>query len=176
MKQHNILLYGLLISVSFLSGCISSVIRQPEVSDTICDILEQNEDWLEPVQISKENYGTPIWLSLALLEPPLSDFDKKHIRPRESDWQEYRVQNENWDASPDNIDDAVDFIGWFTARNIKLNQLNWENTYEHYLSLRLGQSQYRYIDTANYPNLIKQAKNIARRARRWQHELPACSL
>ena len=106
------------VIVLMLSGCFGSSTKPALL---ICEELDDNKEWVEPAVLAQQKYGTPISLSLVLLELPLSDLDKKHVRPRSADWDEYRIRSERWDASPQVPADAVDFIGWFTQQSVKRN-------------------------------------------------------
>lgn len=154
-----------------LTGCFGS---DTKPAMPICELLDENDEWVGPAVKLKERYGTPLSLALVLLEPPLSDLDKKHVRPRASDWDEYRIRSERWDASPYNPDDALDFIGWYTQLSTQRNNLNWQGAGDHYLALRLGHGDFHRFDAEKYPELTKQAEHIQVRAERWERELQGC--
>jgi len=161
----------LVMATLLLSGCFGSSTKQQL---QICDELDANDEWIEPAVNAQQKYGTPLALSLSLLELPLSKLEKKHVRPRMSDWDEYRIRSERWDAVPSNPQDAVDFIGWFTQLSQKRNSLAWHEAGEHYLALRLGHGGYHRFDATKYPELSQQAKGIDARSKRWSKELAAC--
>lgn len=159
------------VIVLMLSGCFGSSTKPALL---ICEELDDNEEWVEPAVLAQQKYGTPISLSLVLLELPLSDLDKKHVRPRSADWDEYRIRSERWDASPQVPADAVDFIGWFTQQSVKRNNIAWQDAGEHYLALRLGHGGYHRFEADKYPELAQQTKGVELRAQRWSNELQAC--
>lgn len=139
-----------------LSGCLSLPLK---LSDD-CPVLREQSRWVELIQQSESKHGAPGFLILALLEPPLNDFDKKHVRPRVSDWDEYRIRNEHWDASPYEPEDAVNFIDWFASETVKRNQLSWEAGADHYLALRLGHGGLARFDPKRFPELHQQAQQV----------------
>lgn len=157
--------------IVILSGCFGSTVKQ---NLQICEELDDTDDWVEPAMLAQKKYGTPLALSLALLELPLSELDKKHVRPRAADWDEYRIRSERWDASPNSPEDAIDFIGWFTQQTVKRNKIGWQNVKEHYLALRLGHGGLQRFDQALYADLALQAKGVELRAKRWSGELNSC--
>ncbi|MCP4588775.1 hypothetical protein [Pseudoalteromonas sp.] len=161
----------LLALVMGLSGCFGSEVRQQL---NICEELDNYDEWIEATVSTQLKYGTPISLSLALLELPLSDLDKKHVRPRAADWDEYRIRSERWGASPHEAEDAVDFIGWFTQQSGTRNSISWDDVSAHYLALRLGHGDYQRFDKSKFPELNQQAQQVELRAQRWQRELTAC--
>jgi len=156
-----------------LTGCFGSSVK-PELS--ICEQLEENDEWAEPLVRAQEKYGTPLSLTLVLLEPPLSDLDKRHIQPRTADWDEYRIRSENWGAVQTSPLDAVDFIGWFTRESLKRNQTNWNDVSAHYLSYRMGHGAYHRFDAKKYPELVIKAQDVAYQAKQWRSQLKNCRL
>ncbi|EAR60539.1 hypothetical protein [Neptuniibacter caesariensis] len=156
-----------------LTGCFGAGSQKP-LHPSICEILDDNDEWIEPSLRAKENYGTPVFLSLALLELPLSDLDKKHVRPRTADWDEYRIRSERWDASPYEPADAVDFAAWFASETSKRNKISWGNVSGHYLSLRLGHGSFARFEKGQFPQLEQQAQQVSIRAQRWERELAGC--
>ncbi|PIE24526.1 MAG: hypothetical protein CSA60_02970 [Neptuniibacter caesariensis] len=156
-----------------LAGCFGSG-EKGRLQLSICELLEDNDEWIKPALQARETYGTPLHLTLAMLELPLSNLEKKHIRPRMADWDEYRIRNEQWGASAYEPEYAADFIGWFTQETNKRNKIHWDNTKGHYLALRLGHGAYERFDPAKFPQLEQQAVQVGIRAARWQHELAGC--
>lgn len=154
-----------------LTACFGSN-TQPQIS--ICDELDEHDEWVEPVQQAQAKYQVPAPLLLVLLELPLSELDKAHVRPRASDWEEFRIRSERWDADPRNVEDAVAFAGWYVQQSAKRNQLAANQYGEHYLAVRLGHGGYHRFDRNSYPELLGQAKNVQLRGERWQRELAQC--
>lgn len=164
---------SLSVLLILLSGCFGSEVK---TVPGICEQLEENDDWLQPLATAQMQHGAPISLMLVLLEPPLSDLDKPHIQPRTADWDEYRVRSENWAAAVTELRDATDFIGWFTAQSNTRNQIVWDNVSAHYLAYRLGHGGYHRFDASKYPELQQQAEQKQQQAMRWSQELKDCRL
>ncbi|MGH1462428.1 MAG: hypothetical protein ACRBB6_10350 [Neptuniibacter sp.] len=156
-----------------LSGCFAMGTKPKQ---TICEVLQENEEWVEPIVNAQSRYGTPASLTLALLEMPLSDIEKRHIYPRTADWDEYRVRTENWAASTRSPRYSVDFIGWFTHETLKRNNVRWSDVSAHYLSYRLGHGGYHRFEPDKYPELQQQAERVTLQAQRWHQELKTCQL
>lgn len=170
----NVRVFSLIIISLLFTGCFGSGAKP--IEPDICEVLDENDEWLQPIADAQSTYGTPVSLTLSLLEQPLSNLDKHHVLPRTSDWDEYRVRTENWAASPQNIHDAVDFIGWFSRESVIKNQISWENVSAHYLAYRLGHGGYYRYDVLKYPELQIQAKQVEKRSFRWQQSLQRCQL
>ncbi|MGB0206143.1 MAG: hypothetical protein ACPF9K_14030 [Neptuniibacter sp.] len=160
----------LLVAAS-LSGCFGSGSKS---EPSICQLLEENEEWAQPLVLAQNKYGTPLSLTLVLLEQPLSELDKQHIQPRSADWDEYRIRSENWGASQKSPYDAVDFIGWFSRESLKRNKISWNDVSAHYLSYRLGHGAYHRFEPEKYPELVQQAERIEQKSNLWQQQLKNC--
>ncbi|MDF2181389.1 hypothetical protein [Neptuniibacter sp. CAU 1671] len=161
---------ALLFISALMVGCSSL----PPAPPSICDQLEDNDEWLQPLLSARAQYGTPVELSLALLEPPLSDTDKVHVRVRTPDWDEYRVRSENWGADSHSIADAVDFVGWFSRESVARNQIGWQDYRSHYLALRLGHGGLLRFEPEKYPELEQQALAVDSQARLWRQQITQC--
>ena len=167
----------LVVSLMGLTGCFggfgkSAVKEQPQ--QNICEVLQREKAWIQPALTTEQRYGTPLSLTLALLETPLTELDKKHVKPRAADWDEYRIRSERWDASPNNVDDATDFIGWFTQESVKRNNIPLNDVSAHYIALRVGHGSYHRLQPDKYPSLLQQAEQIELKAEQWQSELALC--
>ncbi|MFW1677427.1 hypothetical protein ACFVYJ_06540 [Pontibacter sp. JAM-7] len=160
----------LLLTSLLLTACSSQPIAPP----SICDELDDNDEWLQPLLQTRARYGTPVALSLALLEQPLSVTDKANVRVRTPDWDEYRVRSENWGADIRSVTDAVDFVGWFSKETVNRNQIGWQDYRQHYLALRLGHGGLVRFQPDKYPELDRQAQGVGRQAARWDKELSSC--
>jgi len=161
---------ALLFIPVLLAGCSSL----PPAPPSICDTLDDHDEWLQPLLRAKAQYGTPVALSLALLEPPLTETDKVHVRVRTPDWDEYRVRSENWGADSHSVTDAVDFVGWFSRETVTRNQIGWQNYRAHYLALRLGHGGLLRFAPEKYPELEQQARSINTQAQQWQVQIAQC--
>ncbi|MGI1671171.1 MAG: hypothetical protein K6L74_12720 [Neptuniibacter sp.] len=156
-----------------LAGCFGSGVK---TEPGICEQLRENDEWAEPLVLAQEKYGTPLYLTLVLLNQPLSDLDKSHINPRTADWDEYRLRSENWEAAISSPYDAVDFIGWFTLESVKRNQLDWSDVSAHYLSYRMGHGAYHRFEPEKYPELVLRSEHFSQRAELWRNQLKNCQL
>lgn len=175
----------LAVSLLGLTGCFGGFggfggiggkksVKTVKPEPNICELLQREKTWIQPALKSEQRYGTPLALTFVLLEQPLTQLKKTHIKPRAADWDEYRIRSERWDASPNNAADAVDFIGWFTQESVKRNNITLNDVSAHYLALRVGHGNYHRLQADKYPELLQQAEQIERKAQQWQSELALC--
>lgn len=156
---------SLLMLAPLLQGCLWQT--QPGER---CDYSGREKDRLAAVQLAVQRWQMPPAAGLALLEPKGPPW----VRPRPLDWDEYRMQNENWSASVDQLEDAADFIGWFGQRGKQRLQLDWRRVSDHYLAIRLGHGDYFRRIKGQHPQLEQQAEQAALRAEQWQSRLRRC--
>jgi len=139
----------------------------------ICALLEDQGRLRLAIQDARDHWGLEPAVALALLEPPLGGGRKRHVLPYGNTWDEYRIAQSNWSASTDNIDDAVDFLGWAVARNRQMLQLDIHQVDALYLAYRLGPGAYSQgVHRGIW--IEKEAQGVAARAERYSEELQSC--
>ncbi len=177
---------ALLAPVVWLAGCASvtpptlpswaggSETATAEVATpAICTLLKRQTPLRVALQDSRGKWGLEPAVALALLEPPLGGGRKRYVLPFGNNWDEYRIAENNWSATTDDIDDAVDFLGWGVARNRQMLQLDIQQVDALYLAYRLGPGAYSQgIHKGIW--IEKEAENVAARARQYDEGLQHC--
>ena len=169
MSMLKVFLFGCFL---LLAGCWGGGIKPESVS--ICEQLDDNDEWLSPLLQAENKYFTPLSVQLSLLEFPESGRDGKYVYARSGDWDEFRMRTERWDASPARIDDAVSYVAWFSQQSRERNQIDRDAAGEHFLSMRLGHGAYHRLERGSLPSLERTAEQVADRAKRWDSELVNC--
>ncbi len=175
------------LPVIWLAGCASvtpswlpgssdtSVTAAPVEAQTpaTCSLLERQGRLRVALQNAQGQWGLEPAVALALLEPPLGGGRKRHVLPFGNTWDEYRIAQSNWSATTDNIDDAVDFLGWGVARNRQMLKLDIDQVDALYLAYRLGPGAYSQgVHRGIW--IEKEAERVATRARLYSDELQRC--
>jgi hypothetical protein len=175
----------LLAPVVWLAGCASitpswaptwaggSETATVEALPATCTLLERQGRLRVALQNARGEWGLEPAVALALLEPPLGGGRKRHVLPFGNTWDEYRIARSNWSATTDNIDDAVDFLGWGVARNRQMLQLDIAQVDALYLAYRLGPGAYSQgVHRGIW--IEKEAERVAARASLYSDELQRC--
>lgn len=164
MKRLALLLPATLV----LHGCMSQLNRTPEP----CAYSDAEESRLQAAVNAAHRWEVPTSLVLGLLEPDGPPW----VRPRVLDWDEYRMQSENWKASPSDLDDSAHFIAWFSKNSQRRIQLEGDQISDHYMAVRLGHGGYhRGLDSAS--SVIKADANRARqRTEAWRQRMQSCPI
>nr|WP_158651750.1 hypothetical protein [Marinobacterium profundum] len=178
---------ALLAPVAWLAGCASitppvlpgwaggseTTAAVEETAPATCTLLEGQAPLRVALQDARGKWGLEPAVALALLEPPLGGNHKRHVLPFGNNWDEYRIAQSNWSATTDDIEDAVDFLGWGVARNRQMLQLDIQQVDALYLAYRLGPGAYSQgIHKGIW--IEKEAERVAVRAKLYNAELQRC--
>lgn len=183
---------GLIVLVVALTGCSTP---QPKNIDNACEIFEEYYDWYNAAKHVQKKYGLPIAVSMAFIhqESKFID-DNRPARERflwifpgsrpssaygyaqalDNTWREYQKSTGNWSADRDDFADSVDFIGWYNQKTIKRTGIKPHDTYRLYLAYHDGAGGYLRGTYKKKPWLMKVAKNVDSRAKRYQQQLVGC--
>ncbi|MDA7573294.1 lytic transglycosylase [Candidatus Pelagibacter sp.] len=179
----------LLLLILLASAC-SSVPRN--TSDS-CSIFNERYLWYKYAKKTKEKWGTPIYIQLAIIKME-SDFDwlakpaRQKIfkvipfkRPSSSfgysqavkgTWKQYKNETGNKLARRTRFKDSVDFIGWYTNKTETILKISKKDAFRQYLAYHEGWGAYK-----NYKNnqkVIILAKKVEKQASKYKSQLKKC--
>ena len=181
-----------LLLVALTSACSTS---PPKNMDNSCDIFFEKDDWYDDAKDSTEKWGVPIHVQLAIIhQESRFNYDAKPemeyflwIIPigRKSDAYGYaQVKDDTWDwyidktgnsgADRDDFDDAVDFIGWYGKQSNKVLGISKWDPYNQYLAYHEGHGGFKRKTYNKKPWLIKVARKVEKRAKRYSAQLKKC--
>jgi len=181
-----------LVALFLLSSCATS---PPSNVDNICNIFEEKEGWYPAAKASFKKWGTPIHVQMAIMHQEskfVSDAKPKRKKllgiipwKRESSaygyaqvldgtWIWYQNKTKNYYSNRDDINDALDFIGWYgNISNWKLKISKW-NAEHQYLAYHEGHGGYQRKTYDKKPWLKKVAKKVNRKAGLYAKQLKNC--
>lgn len=149
-----------------LQGCMPTLSRAPDP----CQYSADDEEKLQAAVNAAYRWEVPASLILGLLEPAGPPW----VKPRVLDWDEYRMQSESWQASPESVADSAHFIGWFSKSSQQRIQLQGDQIANHYMALRLGHGGYhRGLDSAS-ASLTGDARQAQLRTEAWRRRIQRC--
>jgi len=184
-------IWGLALS-GILAGCASSPPTKP---DNICDIFEEKRDWYEAAIETREKWGAPVHIPMAIMyqessfkydaAPPMRYFLWVIPIGRASDaygysqaktpvWREYVESSGHYFADRDDFDDAIDFVGWYMNRSNRINKVSKWDAYAQYLNYHEGHGGYRRGSYHDKPWLKKVARKVEARAKRYSEQYWGC--
>jgi hypothetical protein len=175
-----------------VAGCTTS---PPRNIDDICAIFREKDGWYDDAADSREEWGTPIPVMMAMMYQE-SRFQAKAKPPRKkilgfipgprpssaygysqakkSTWKEYKSSAGNYGADRDDFSDAIDFIGWYNYKSHKRSGISREDAYRLYLAYHEGHGGYNRGTYRKKPWLDGVARKVQRKASTYQQQLAAC--
>ncbi len=186
-----------LFSIYLLISITSCSHKRPKDLNNICSIFNEKKRWYKYVEKSKNKWGTPIPIQMAILQQESGfRYDAKPQRKkllgfipwkRESSaygyaqvltetWKEYRKDTKNRGADRDKFKDAIDFVGWYTYNTqLQVNVSKWD-AYNQYLAYHEGRGGFKKKSYEGKQWLIQVAEKVARNAKKFSTQLKACNL
>lgn len=152
--------------------------------DNICEIFNRNGQWKSASKASWRRWGTPPWSQLAIVHQE-SRFNPYARNPRSSaygfsqalngTWGDYKRSTRNWGASRSNIEDSLDFIGWYNDNAQKIAGISKRDMYEIYLAYHEGAGGYKKGSYHKKPWLKRVARKVQKRAVMYKQQYASCS-
>jgi len=182
----------LLVPLATLVACATS---PPSDPSNICSIFEEKRGWYNDAADSKEEWGSPIPVMMAIMhqesrfkakaKPPRKKIFGFIPGPRPSDaygysqalgstWDGYKRSAGRYGADRDDFGDAIDFIGWYNYQSYKRSGISRSDTYRLYLAYHEGQGGYNRGTYRSKQWLIDVARKVERRAGSYQSQLARC--
>jgi len=181
------------LTFSVLFGCATP--NPPRNPDNLCEIFREHDDWYEDAADSRERWGIPIPVMMAILhqeskyihdaKPPRTTCLWFFPGPRPSSaygyaqvldgtWEEYQESTGNSWADRDDFGDAIDFVGWYCALSVKKCGISRNNARNLYLAYHEGRGGFNRKTYAKKAWLLKVAGRVQERAVRYRGQLAAC--
>ena len=175
-----------------LAACSSSPPAEP---DNLCKIFKEKEDWYDAALATKEKWGVPVQVPMAMMyqessfkadaEPPMQYFlgfiptgrassAFGYSQAKTMTWSDYVRETGNSWSSRDDFEDAMDFMGWFISKTNKINQVSKWDAYRQYLNYHEGWGGYKRKTYKKKYWLIKTAKKVDQRAKRYSAQYKVC--
>ena len=177
---------------ALLAGCVTAPPSSPE---NLCHIFKEKDGWYKAARKSEKKWGVPIQIQMAIMRQE-SSFHARAKPPRkklfgliptvrpssaygyaqvkDATWDWYRQKTGNRSADRDDFADAVDFIAWYGHMSHRMLGISRSDGYRQYLAYHEGQGGYRRKTYEEKPWLIKVARKVDGRARRYQAQLAQC--
>jgi len=191
MKILNIKSISMALLALSLTSCATPPPRNP---DNICEIFYENRDWYYAAKEMNERWGTPIHVPLAMMyqessfvhnaAPPMQYFwfipigrasdAYGYAQAKTMTWDDYQRETGNSWSDRDDFADAIDFMGWFTAKTHKINGVSKWDAYAQYLNYHEGWGGYRKKSYNKKKWLIKVARKVDKRSKQYSRQLKGC--
>ena len=182
-------MFGLLCLL--LSGCAST---PPSQQQNICAVFDQNPAWYDYARQSEQTWGTPIQTQMAFVrhessyrenaKPPMKWFlfiplgrpssATGYAQAQDPVWKEYEADRGRLFRSRDDMEDALDFIGWYNHKSHQQLGLSKWNTRDLYLAYHEGRGGYKRGSYKKKPKLRKISDKVQHTADEYGVQLKHC--
>ena len=142
-----------------LSSCAN---YKPTKIDNICQIFWGETDWYEDARASRNRWGTPITVMMAIMKQESSfRADVRPDRPKflfiplprkssaygyaqaqDPAWDDYKKATGNRGHDRDDFSDAINFIGWYTDKSHRRLGISKSDPFRQYLAYHEGWGGY----------------------------------
>ncbi|MEE9279569.1 MAG: transglycosylase SLT domain-containing protein [Myxococcota bacterium] len=169
--------------------------RPPSAADDLCEIFDERRDWHRAARRSRERWGVPEAVQLAIIHQE-SGF-RADARPRrrrllwvlpgprpssaygygqviDPTWDLYRRATGRRGADRDDFGDVTDFIGWYAGQIRDRTGVAPGNAYSLYLAYHEGPLGFARQTHSKKPWLLRAARRVAGRASRYARQYAAC--
>jgi hypothetical protein len=185
------LIIGLLLTIP-LVGCTTA---PPKNTTDICEIFKEKDDWWDAASDMQDKWGTPVHVVMAMMyqessfkadaAPPMRWFlgfipygrassAYGYSQAKTVTWNDYVRETGNSWSDRDNFDDAIDFMGWFTAKTHRINKVSKWDAKNQYLNYHEGWGGYRNKSYNSKGWLVKVANKVDQRAKTYGQQLRRC--
>lgn len=186
------LILQLIFISSFLSACASSPPKEPE---NLCAIFKENRDWYDAAKDTREKWGVPVHVPLAIMyqessfkhnaAPPMEYFlgfipigrvssAYGYAQAKTMTWDDYVRETGNSWSSRSDFDDAMDFMGWFIYKTQKINGVSKWDAKKQYLNYHEGWGGYKRSSYRSKAWLMKVSNKVDARAKRYAKQYRSC--
>jgi hypothetical protein len=177
--------------VMLVAGCAS---KPPRDQQDLCEVFRQHPDWYDAARESQKNWGIPINVQMAFVhhesgyrshaKPPFDWFlfvplgrpssAQGFVQIQDPAWKDYRKERGSWFRSRSDIDDALDFVGWYNNKTHELLGISKSDPRNLYLAYHEGHAGYRRGNFRSNPGLLRVAERVDRTAREYGAQLRRC--
>jgi hypothetical protein len=181
----------LLCAALLIAGCAS---RPPGNQQDLCEVFRQHPDWYDAAMESRENWGVPIHIQMAFVhhesgyrshaKPPFDWFlfvplgrpssAQGFAQIQDPAWDDYRKERGSWFRSRSDIDDALDFVGWYNNKSHEQLGISKRDAKNLYLAYHEGHTGYRRGSYRSKRELLRVADRVDRTAGAYGAQLHRC--
>jgi len=178
-----------------LGSCAKRYGDAPRNLDDACSIVRERPSYLRAFKRAEREYGVQVPVLMAIIYQEskfISDNRPPHqyvlgvipvgrqssalgySQALDGTWEEYQRLKGGSGARRTNINDAVDFMGWYMSLTVEENGIDINDTRNQYLAYHDGRTGFRRGTWRSKPWLIRIADEVASRAVLYDTQLRRC--
>ena len=179
--------------LAWVAGC-SFTTPPPNRQADICQVFAQYPDWYDYAVKSQQKWGTPVHILMAFVRHESSY--RSHARPprrwlwfiplgrpssakgyaqaQDPVWGEYQAERGRLFRSRSDMEDALDFVGWYNDKTWRQLGISRTDAEQLYLAYHEGRGGYRRGTWKKKPKLRRTARNVAATAAQYRSQFAQC--
>ncbi|HSH29291.1 MAG TPA: hypothetical protein VK971_05220 [Thiohalobacter sp.] len=181
----------ILILSYLLAGCAAS---PPKQQHDLCAVFDQHPDWYDYAKRSEDKWGVPAHILMAFVrhessyrhdaKPPFEWFlfiplgrpssAEGYAQIQDPAWKDYRRETGGLFKSRSDMEDALDFVGWYNHKSSRLLGISKWDPKNLYLAYHEGHGGYRRGTYRNKKWLLRVADRVDHTAREYGAQLRRC--
>ena len=181
----------ILVIACLLAACTST---PPKRQHDLCSVFEQNPDWYEYARQAQNTWGIPKHILMAFVRHESSYKEnaktpyewflfiplgrqssaKGYAQAKDPVWKEYKKERGGFFKSRGDMEDALDFIGWYNSKTHKQLGISKWNARDLYLAYHEGQGGFMRGTHLKKPWLLAVADKVANRSSTYRRQLKSC--
>ena len=174
-----------------MTGCTSG---PPKRQHDICSVFEQNPNWYDYARQSQKTWGIPKHILMAFVRHESSYQENAktpyewflfiplgrkssatgYAQAKNPVWKEYKEERGGLFKSRGDMEDALDFIGWYNNKSHKQLGISKWDPKNLYLAYHEGRGGYQRGSYKKKPEIVKVAGRVARTASDYGAQLKKC--
>ena len=194
----NLRLIAGIACLTLVSACVAVMagraVDPPHSQSNLCSVFDQYPEWYDAAIRSSEKWGTPPHILMSFVKyesafvhnakPPRKRFwfvplwrpssATGYAQAKDVTWAEYRDENRGLFKSRADIEDALDFIGWYNHKSFKGLGISKHDPRNLYLAYHEGRTGYARGSYHNKPEVVRIADRVERQARAYDTQLQDC--
>ncbi len=186
-----------LLVVAVLAGCGSrqASFSAPRNLENACLMERERPQYFAAMRATERRWGTPLPVQMAIIHAESRFIGDARTPVRytlgvipmgrqssalgysqalDGTWDEYVREAGSRRASRTNIQDATDFVGWYTNKTRERNGIPLTDARNQYLAYHEGHTGFARGSFNAKPWLISVADRVASRAQMYDQQLRAC--
>ncbi len=180
-----------LLVILGIVGCSSAPPQSPE---NLCAIFDEYPGWYDAAKESEDRWGTPSHILMSFVKqesafvhdakPPRDWFlfiplgrpssAEGYAQAQDAAWDEYQDENGGLFKSRSDIDDALDFIGWYNNKSSQALGISKWDPKNMYLAYHEGRGGYARGSYKSKPEVVRIAERVDGQARKYGAQLRQC--
>jgi hypothetical protein len=167
----------------------------PRNIENACAIVDERPDILRAMRASERRWNVPVPVQMAIVHAESSFVGDARTPHRytlgvipmgrqssalgysqalDATWEEYQVDTGNRRAHREDIEDATDFIGWYSRKSLERNNIQPYDARNLYLAYHEGHGGFNRRTYNAKPWLLRVADRVANRAVVYDAQLRSC--